>query len=49
MDKKIPKQFNQIFTNWDEYRDWSIKKSKEQLELAFKNDNNNRKDEITTS
>ena len=41
MNKEIPKQFNHIFTNWEEYQEWCIEKSKEQLELAFKNDRKN--------
>ena len=38
MKKEIPKQFQNIFTNWEEYREWCIEKSKGQLERAFPND-----------
>lgn len=37
MKKEIPKHFQNIFTNWEEYREWCLEKSKEQLEKAFQN------------
>ena len=42
MDKKIPKLFRNIFNNWEEYREWSIQKSKQELVKAFPNENNDR-------
>ena len=33
--REIPKQFQSIFNTWEEYREWCIEKSKEQLEKAF--------------
>ena len=48
-DKKIPYRFRNIFNTWEEYREWCIEKSKQELLKAFPNDNNNRKDEVKTS
>jgi hypothetical protein len=42
MDKKIPKPFKNIFNTWEEYREWSIEKSKQELLKAFPNENNDR-------
>ena len=35
MEKQIPKQFQNIFNTWEEYRLWSIEKSKNYLHQAF--------------
>ena len=42
MDKKIQKLFRNIFNTWEEYREWSIEKSKQELLKAFPNENNDR-------
>ena len=42
MDKKIPKLFRNIFNTWEEYRGWSIQKSKQELLKAFPNEKNDR-------
>lgn len=42
MVKKIPKPFKNIFNTWEEYREWSIEKSKQELLKAFPNENNDR-------
>lgn len=49
VEKVIPKQFQHLFTNWEEYKDWSIEKSKEQLELAFQNDRKDWKEKNKTN
>jgi hypothetical protein len=46
--REIPKQFQSIFNTWEEYREWSIEKSKEQLELAFQNDRKDWKEKNKT-
>ena len=33
--KTIPKQFRRVFENWEDYREWAIEKSKQQLKQAF--------------
>ena len=44
MEKQIPKQFQNIFNTWEEYRLWSIEKSKYYLHQAFENhESKNRK------
>ena len=48
MDKKIPKLFRNIFNTWEEYREWSIHNSKQELLKAFPNDRENRNEEIKT-
>ena len=35
MNKQIPKQFQNTFKSWEEYRDWANEKSKEKLLKAF--------------
>ena len=37
--EKIPYRFRNIFNTWEEYRDWCIEKSKEELLKAFPDDN----------
>jgi hypothetical protein len=39
-NREIPKQFKNIFNNWEEYKDWCIEKSKEELLKVFPNDKN---------
>jgi len=34
-NKEIPYQFNKIFNTFEEYRNWDIQKSKEELLKAF--------------
>ena len=46
--REIPKQFQSIFNTWEEYRGWSIQKSKQELLKAFPNDRENRNEEIKT-
>ena len=48
MKKEMPKHFQNIFTNWEQYQEWCIKKSKEQLELAFQNDRKDWKEKNKT-
>lgn len=48
-NKKVPYRFKTIFNTWEEYKEWCIKKSKDELLKAFPNDNNNRKDEVKTN
>ena len=48
-NKKIPYRFRNIFNTWEEYREWCIEKSKEQLELAFQNDREDWKEKIKTN
>ena len=48
IEKVIPKQFQHLFTNWEEYREWSIHNSKQELLKAFPNDRENRNEEIKT-
>ena len=38
----IPKPFRNIFNTWEDYRDWAVEKSKQELERAFQNGNKNR-------
>jgi len=33
--REIPKQFQSIFNTWEDYRNWTIEKSKKELEKAF--------------
>lgn len=47
--REIPKQFQFIFNTWEEYREWCIEKSKEQLEKAFQNDREDWKEKIKTN
>ena len=35
MDKHIPKQFQNIFKDWEEYSNWANEKSKKELLKAF--------------
>ncbi len=39
-NREIPKQFKNIFNNWEEYREWCIEKSKQELLKAFPKDKN---------
>ena len=40
--KDIPKQFRNIFNTWEDYRNWAVEKSKQELERAFQNGRKNR-------
>ena len=33
--KTIPKQLRGVFDTWEDYREWAIEKSKQQLKQAF--------------
>lgn len=41
--KAIPKQFRGVFNTWEDYREWAIEKSKQQLKQAFTKQNENEK------
>ena len=49
MEKVIPKRYKHLFNTWEEYREWCIEKSKEQLEQAFQNDREDWKEKIKTN
>ena len=44
----IPHTLQHLFNTWEEYREWSIHKSKQELLKAFPNDRENRNEEIKT-
>ena len=46
--KDIPHTLQHLFNTWEEYREWSIQKSKQELLKAFPNDRENRNEEIKT-
>ena len=46
--KDIPYTLQHLFNTWEEYREWSIHKSKQELLKAFPNDRENRNEEIKT-
>ena len=39
-NREIPKQFKNIFNSWEDYREWCIEKSKQELLKAFPKDKN---------
>jgi hypothetical protein len=47
-NKQQPKHLQHLFNTWEEYREWSIHKSKQELLKAFPNDRENRNEEIKT-
>ena len=46
--RRWKRKYQNIFTNWEQYQEWCIKKSKEQLELAFQNDRKDWKEKNKT-
>ena len=45
----IPKPFRNIFNTWEDYRDWVMEKSKQELEKAFQNDREDWKEKNKTN
>ena len=41
--RDIPRQFRKVFNTWEDYREWAIEKSKQQLKQAFTKQNENEK------